>query len=503
RHRGGAGVTPRLLAAGLAALALGAPAVGQNTLKFEGSEVFRFALHKKNIEPANQAQVGEVIRSPRHSMIIVLGDTSTLHNRVRPDQLRNYVLSGGAVLIATDTRTVPDGGRAGRPYLGWAGVFGVGITGEHLIAPPDQSYGTNLDRPFVQPIAGLGGRRDPSPFDLFDGVPAAGPEAVATDQPSWIIPGVAPPGSFRNDLAEYPRGAQRPGDREPRIERRYSAVSLRANDQIGRMIVLATPSVFANGMLGFKEADNQVGYTFDNGNWAFADRTIEWLKGGGERKWCLFIENGEIKEKFAEELPKPPRPPIPEIPPDVLANILLNHSNGVINELQEKNFFNRAMEGFFGFPRIVRAFLIVATVLFLFYGLRWLARGQRKPERAAATSPAQQAALLPRGGVLRQRTAAQIEVGNLSEATGRRVRDRFDVLGGMPAPGGGMPPVLIAIDVADAPVLRQSVRQLWEIGYGEGPARVLPTEWDRVNALLERVTARAARGDWSFGQDVT
>jgi hypothetical protein len=490
-------------------MALAGPTAGQNSLPFNGSEVFRYALHTNGLEPARQQQVSEVVRSPQRSVIIVLGDTSTLHRIVPTRDLQSFVANGGSLLIATDSRNVPDPLRAIRGNATWADVFKVEITGERLIAPRDQSYGGDLERPFVQPIIGPAVRRSPSPFDLLEGVPSAGTQAVATDQPSWIKPGPAPDRFYRNELAEYPPGVRRLADRRPDGVRRFFALSLRPDkNDAGQMIILATPSVFENGMLGFKEADNKPGYTFDNGNWAFANRTIDWLRGPEQdpdrrRRWCLFIEKGVIQENFADKIPTPPRPPIPEIPPDVLANILLNHSNGVINELQEKNFFNRAMEGFFGFPRIVRAFLIVATVLFLFYGFRWLTRGHRKPEQAAITGPAQQAALLPRGGILRQRTAAQIEVGNLSEAAGRRVRDRFDVLGGRPAPSGGMPPVLIATDVADAPLLRLSVRQLWEIGYGEVAAGVPPTEWDRVNALLERVTARAARGDWSFGQDVT
>jgi hypothetical protein len=103
---------------------------------------------------------------------------------------------------------------------------------------------------------------------------------------------------------------------------------------------------------------------------------------------------------------------------------------------------------------------------------------------------------------MRQRTAAQIEVGNLYEAARRRVRSRFDILGGRPGPSGEMPPVLTANDLPDGPLLHQSIRWLWAVGYGETPVSISPGEWDRVNAILERLTARASRGDWSFGQDV-
>src|SRR5262249_16936105 len=154
------------------------------------------------------------------------------------------------------------------------------------------------------------------------------------------------------------------------------------------------------------------------------------------------------------------------------------------------------------FPRLVRMFLIVVTIVFILFALRWLRRGFRKAEPGATLTKNVQAGLLPRGGVLKQRTAAPFEVGNLYAAPRRRARTRFDVLRGRPASDGKMPPVLTANDLPDGPMIYQTVRWLWGIGYAETPVTVAPTEWDRVNALLERVTARAARGDWSFGQDV-
>jgi hypothetical protein len=455
--------------------------------------------------PANAAPA--ILNDPTDSVIIVLGDTGNLHTVVPSDQLRRFVAHGGAVLIATNSVNLPPFGGRGLD-LGWGLAFGIRVTGTSVTADRDHSYHGSPGQPFVKPHPRVALNLGPSPYDLFQGVDLAGAGAIATDRPSEMeVPNQGQLREFRvGNLAGYPDGARRLADNGPlKPEVNHFAVSLIAEEWGGRMLVLANRNVFANGMLGFRESANaKEGYEFDNGNWAFARRTILWLRDRpeGPRTRCLFVEDGRVIDKFADELPKPPKPPIPDIPPDVLANILLNHSNGVINELQEKNFLNRAMEGFFGFPRIVRGFLMVMTALFLFYGFRWLARGYRKAEAAAVTGPAQQAALIPRGGILRQRTAAQIEVGNLSEAAGRRVRDRFDVLGGRPGPAGAMPPVLIATDVADGPLLRQTVRWLWEIGYGESPVNVPTAEWDRVNGLLERVTARAARGDWSFGQDV-
>ena len=176
--------------------------------------------------------------------------------------------------------------------------------------------------------------------------------------------------------------------------------------------------------------------------------------------------------------------------------------NYKISDLEDNNYFNRLLERWLGIPRLWRIFLITVTVLLLLFALTWVSRGARKHERIAALTPSLVAGLAPRGGVFRQRTAAQLEVGNLYEAARRRVRDRFDVLGATPGPSGRMPPILTANDLPDGPMLYQSVRWLWMIGFADTPTVVSPTDWDHLNALLERATTRAARGDWSFGQEV-
>ena len=150
------------------------------------------------------------------------------------------------------------------------------------------------------------------------------------------------------------------------------------------MLVLADHSVFVNGMMGFRKDNNEAtGYSFDNGNWEFTNRTIDWLKGGGPepRTRCLFIEDGNIIDKFAIEIPQPPKPPIPNLPPDVLANIILNSMNPIIEEAQERNFFNRMVESIFGVPRLLRWFFIILTVILIVFR-RALADARAAEDRA-------------------------------------------------------------------------------------------------------------------------
>jgi hypothetical protein len=482
----------------LALVALAGPTFGQ--VKASGSEFFRFALAKKGLKPITEHEWLFGTQFHEDMMIVIIGDTSNIAAPFNGG-LREFVNRGGALLIATSK---PHDHRFCNPPEDWRFAFGITITGSTLSAAgPAFGYEGKVDKPFVKPLprVNLG---SPSPFDLFKDVEVLGKKGVATDRPSELqVQEVR--GLLKKELAGYSEGTRKRNG-QPLDGNGVFALSLQPNNNpAGRAIVLANGSVFANDMMGFKpKLDESGDYETDNGNWEFANRTIDWVQGGfpKKRSQCLFIENGRIVEQFAVEQPTPPKPPIPDIPPDVLANILLNHANGLIREAEEQNFFNRVLESWYGFPRLVRIFLIIVTIVFILFALRWLRGGYRKVEPGTTLTKNVQAGLLPRGSVLKQRTAAQFEVGNLYEAARRRVRSRFDVLGGRPGSNGKMPPVLTANDLPDGPMIYQTVRWLWAIGYAETPLTVAPTEWDRVNALLERMTARAARGDWSFGQDV-
>jgi hypothetical protein len=471
------------------------------TIPVSGSELFRFALHKNDVQPLSEPR-DALFRNARKSIIVILGNTNNLDAYFPQGpgfELRQFVQEGGALLIATDTPTRLQG------HLGWAQVFGMEVTGQSVTAGPDHCYLEDPNRPFVKPILPLAHVPDASPFGLFASVPELGTKAIATDSPSTMsIPNLIPDCDI-DSLAEFPKGSRvRRTNQLIRPEFNHFAVSIRLQFGPGRILVFADNGVFANGMMGFPERyDGTEELKYSNGNWALTQRTIDWLRGGSRvpRTQCLFIENGGIRKEFAIPIPPTPKPPIPDLPPDVMANLILNSMNPIIDEAQEKNVFNRILEGWFGFPRLVRLFVYVVTALFVLAGLRWLVRGQRKVEPGTTLTATGQAALLPRGGVLRQRTAAQIEVANLYEAASRRVRDRFDVLGGRPTANGGMPPVLVAGDISDGVVLRRTVEWLWSVGYGDRPIRVAPSEWDSMNTLLERVMVRAARGHWSFGQE--
>jgi len=487
---------------GLLALAVPAAVRGQGTIPAGGSEVFRFALHQHEIKPVSD--VADALNDPPHTVIVIFGDVREpghFASTVEGWQLLAFVRAGGAVLVATDGPAGALAVAAGGRMADWAGPFGIDITPHRLTAPLEKCYRGRDGRPFVKPRPPFD-QPAPSPHDLFKEEGKEEGLRIATNYPHEMA--INAPRLFRmEDLAGYAEGTRRLVGRQPVTpEMNHFAVCLQPRDNpAGRMVVLANRGVLTNEMMGFVKDPAPPGYHFDNGNWAFANRTIEWVQAGQQPVTkCLFIEDGRVIDRFAERIPNA-RPPVPDIPPEVLANWLLNAANPIVDEAQKQDVFNRFLERALGLPRLLRMFLTVVTILFVLACLRRLVRGYRKAEPAATLTPAARDSLLPRGGVVRQRTAAQIEVGNLYEAARRRVRERFDVLGARPGASGQMPPILTANDLPDGPLLYQSVRWLWALGYGETPLAVPAGDWDRTNVLLERVTARAARGDWSFGQE--
>jgi hypothetical protein len=467
-------------------------------LPYGGSEAFRFALYKKELKPVSQAV--EVLRSPSDSVIVIWGNTSNLGTLLTTPQLKQFVAGGGSVLIASDSSSAGWGG----------GDFGVRITGRELQSDKKNCYREIANRPFIKPRQIVQGGPN-SPLEIVRGFEAIGVNAVATDRPSEMF---VPEGKgYRTiRLATYPQGTRDFLGNPLSDAGNNFAVSVQTDDPrgvgIGRLLVLASHRVFVNGMMGVvDDPKDERGFSFDNANWEFTKRTIDWIRNGQfqPRTRCLFIEDGRIMDKFAVEIPQPPKPPMPNLSPQqvlAIANAILRFINYRISELEDSNYFDRVLAGWLGISRLWRMFIISVTVIFLIFAMRWIGRGARRHERASALTPSLIAGLAPRGGVFRQRTTAQLEVGNLYEASRRRVRDRFDVLGAGPGQSGRMPPLLTANDLPDGPILYQSIRWLWLIGYAETPTAISPADWDRLNVLLERATTRAARGDWSFGQKV-
>jgi hypothetical protein len=233
----------------------------------------------------------------------------------------------------------------------------------------------------------------------------------------------------------------------------------------------------------------------ENGNNEFSKSCLTWLRESpsGPRTRCLFIEDGDIKNRFALPMPEPPIPPF-----DQLANTFLHHANDVINEMEDRNWFNQQLLQGIGKVPIVVCFLLCVTTALVIVGLFRLWNSRARPDPSVSMA-AQVRPFLPRGTAVRQRHSAQIDTGNLYELARDRVRRQFAFLddaedhAGEKAPG-----VIVAPGVAQARRLRREAQRLWTIGYGTKPVRVSRREWSEFKLSLERVVRAAEDGCWRF-----
>jgi hypothetical protein len=470
------------------------------TIPFGGTEYFRFLLYMQKLSPVRDLEEIEQA-PPSQSMVILLGYTGHLPLGINGTWLDNYVRNGGAVLIATDQSTDRLPGEST-----WSKVFGIHLTGMPLVANAKDCYEGVERRIFVKRATTLFKKPDPA-FAIFDNIEATGEKGLATDMPTEMAIRGTPDDFSATWLARYPDSTRR-ADRQSTLPYASSlfAISLRPrSDNGGRLIVLADHGVFVNGMMGIARNESGNGVSFNNANFRFAKQLSSWLQAGGSepRNKCLFIENGQIRDTFAREVPNvPPKNP-KQPPPEMIANVLLGNANALFREAENQNVFNRTLlgseESYAGY---VRSFIYLVTGLMLFLALRLFWKAYWKVDKPASESANTLNESLPREGVVVQQKSNQLLLGNLYDAMRIRIRDRFDRMGGQPNSDGEMPPLLIADYQDKAASIRRNVTTIWQIGYGGTPIFIDASDWDPLNQDLERLMNQAVKGYWSFGQEI-
>lgn len=83
----------RYVLACVLALTAGVIPAAARRIPYDGSELFRFALHKKELKPLNDAS--QALESPQTSLIVVLGDTKELSSFISSPDLRRFLFRGG------------------------------------------------------------------------------------------------------------------------------------------------------------------------------------------------------------------------------------------------------------------------------------------------------------------------------------------------------------------------------------------------------------------------
>jgi hypothetical protein len=466
-----------------------------------GSELFRFLLHQKGLKPAEVSLNYFDPAVARETIVVVKNAFATNNGNLSwvnsANSLRKFVEAGGAVLYVSGMTYQNELTSA------WEAQWGMRITLEPVTVNPGDSPFGDPEIVWLMPRPRLPRLAADSPHlmmrDLEQPVIARNPRYLTR------LPGKAALNGFEVvELAGFPRSASAAGQS---VAGECSMISFRHVASRGQLIFIPDEEVVSNGLMlqGVKLNQGEKPFEVVTGNLPMSQKMIDWLKGTG-RTQCLFVENGQIVPQFAREvvIPPTPTPPIPNIPPEVLANILLNNASPIITELQDQDFFNRTLLSFVSKGNILRALGVILFGAFILYA--WSKRSAfvpRKPDTSSLAAVERFEGQLPHGRILRQRNVGQFEVENLYESARRRARDRLIPMGGEPDAEGRMPPLLLADDCKQPQVLMRTIQRLWRIAFATDPIAVSPGSWDSFNQDLEQVLAEARRGGWSFARAVS
>ncbi len=412
----------------------------------EGSQAFCNILHGFALKPIKSLEeLAE--KKPAETLLIVFGDTRILDDlRKHIGSLEKFRSKGGAVLIASDR---DDQGR----LLEWR----LRISGEVVSEKIGSGYKLIPLCPMIQPEFA----RDHA---LFQGVT----QGLATNKPSFIKYA----NSQFNRLAGFSEGCW--SDRKTNLDEVGFLLSRE------RALVMAGHTVFWNVLIPQP----------DNDNYIFAQNCVRWLSQG-KKKYALFVEDGRIVSQFDVGLTVPIPFPTQAV-------------NRLLRGLENENFFNRLLNRFFSRDQILRTILILVTLVLLLYGCKRLVTARHRIETAVPLltplpSPVAPAALT----LSASRRQAILQGGDFREPARELSRFFFEELAQMPPlphPFRGIAPPRFEVQGGwlQRRWLTKQVHDLWQLAHGD-PARISKRQFNRLPAVLDRLTLAVRTGRLRFG----
>jgi hypothetical protein len=451
----------RFLLAGPFGLALTAVAVGQDAplvpVSFRGTEAFGHFLHSFDLQPArNTADLAKL--APEKTLVVIFGDLAKLGDGLSAARLEVFLKQGGALLLASD---YPDGQRL---------PFGLTNSGQVVRAAGPSAYQRKWDEcPLAQPANRL--------HPLFKNLS----KGLATNRPSFLV-GHAPElrclAGFGKDcllihadpvqLTGVPDGAG------------YMFGSPADAGPAGRVLILAGPGVFLNGML----------FQTDNDNFAFTWNTVQWLSAGprGRREYALFIDDGKVVDRFALPLSKFGPVPMPRI--EII--------NQLLRGLEDENFFNKTLMQRIDKDEILRKLAWLASALVLFLGARRMMHSRFRLDTAVPLVVGKLDAAPPAMPVQWQRSEELRRLKNFWEPAQVLARQFFLDHAGMTVP--------LWDDAAAAPAveaeggfwrrrtLARQVDKLWHLALSSPAQPVDQKEFDNLLRTLAELSEAVTAG---------
>ncbi|MBX9582878.1 MAG: hypothetical protein K2X87_21430 [Gemmataceae bacterium] len=504
----------RLLPAAVAAAVLAAspaaaqpPAAPPVSIPADGTEVFRYLLHKRGVKPLKAAELAKLGDSSHlgRVIVIVIGqpERSGLTGGTAADWGGRAIRRGGAALIAGDTYHAFDPPYA-QPLVPGGQNWRYAFFGRRLTnRDPDRVYADNPNCPLAVPWPRPARSPDGPEWGLFDGL-----TRVATNRPSFLqLPALTD--EFQSALAGFPPGTWLDRNRFNVADRSYPlAVGGSGPQPEGgesyRFLAVADPDVFTNEMMiplpGVEPSDNL----------EFARRVVSFLveEGGEDRRTrCLFVQNGKVIERFdaLESVINPPPPPLPIPALGQLQEKLVDAGNQILDKLQENDALNRGLlpgdedRRAATVRKVAEYLLVVAAVWAAIMVVRrvWGARHPADlPPPPPAGRPPVREGTRP-AGVFDRRQKELLRRDDLAEPVRAVIREMFRAAGAPADAGPRLPQVRVAGAVGRPDTLLAALEELWKVAY-DRPARVTARRWAALEPLFVRAKQAHADGKWAF-----
>ena len=468
----------------------------------EQTQLFRGLLHHFKLQPLDPRDMAY----NADTIVIVLGDPGR-NKASAAGHVRKILASGGAALVAVDTK------------LDLSPFFPDGEDLEILgtqVADPDgfHAYGRNALCPFAVPYSLDAGRLSPEE-QLFAEFPK-----LATNSPSALRITRRPPYLRRTVAVFDPSAKFMAGERFGPLKRNdfFAAAGVGRENETYRCLVMADPSVLSNDMLyssGDKDRLNDFskGDTFvpATDNFPFAVKLVPWLQGPEQRKFCLFIENGEVQTRFDEfdfagvqgPSPKPQMPPIPplRLPDPMDRNVQERASKAaseVLTKVEDddsfKNELARNPKLYIAIVSIVAtALLILASILLR--GRIWKTRQERNYQ-PIPVDPLRLGNDVPLGSFTHRRL--ELLRGSDFRAPFCEYVQLLFAERGYPEGYRGDRCPKIETSSRNRQYLIDSVRRLWTEAVGQAELPMPYTKWKELEPILAAIRSAAEADRWRF-----
>lgn len=375
---------------------------GRPAIPSEGPEVFAYLLKMRGY--AAVPTIADLDQQPRQDTLLVLfGRLDWL----RPQDLRQFQLDGGNILLASDyALNLPD--------------YGVRIAGEVVREHDDPLYQETPECPLVKALE----PGAPTPFRRLA-------KGLATNRPSYFtqinvagrpavrlqpLIGFREPGGraiarpFGGGKTKAPRqGLVRSGKH---FILPHAYLADKDADVAGRALLLAGNGCFTNQMLLQR----------DNDNFAFASECLAWLgqrPDGTPRRHVLFVVDGHVIDSSNAGLTPPPMP-VPPIPRPSIAVV-----NELMHGIEKEGLLVRMLEDNVDVRVAVRCGLILLTLLLLCYGAKKLIEQRHHTERGSALLAGPYALPPDTSPLAAQKARSQIERSALGAEAQALVRAWF------------------------------------------------------------------------------